>query len=169
MFHPQRIHAADVLRNLHVIIHRGGMLHLAGPSRRARQAQQAAACLYESAERNTSGSVHGSLHPRGGRTSFDRSSAGASSERQAIGNLQVVSRPMSGSKPSLQKQQVQQGLARPMMSQKDALTLLAMYLSAIVHDYDHRGVTNAFLIQDQDPLAVRGGEGLPQVWKDQYN
>ena len=45
------------------------------------------------------------------------------------------------------------------MSQKDALTLLAMYLSAIVHDYDHRGVTNAFLIQDEDPLAVRGEMG----------
>ena len=42
------------------------------------------------------------------------------------------------------------------MSQKDALTLMSMYLAAIVHDYDHRGVTNAFLIQDQDPLAVRG-------------
>ena len=41
----------------------------------------------------------------------------------------------------------------------DALTLLAMYLSAIIHDYDHRGVTNAFLIQDEDPLAVRGDRG----------
>lgn len=37
---------------------------------------------------------------------------------------------------------------------QDALTLLAMYLSAIIHDYDHRGVTNPFLIQDEDPLAV---------------
>ena len=45
------------------------------------------------------------------------------------------------------------------MSQKDALTLMSMYLAAIVHDYDHRGVTNAFLIQDQDPLAVRGWGG----------
>ena len=27
----------------------------------------------------------------------------------------------------------------------------------IVHYYDHRGMTNAFLIQDQDPLAVRRG------------
>ena len=45
------------------------------------------------------------------------------------------------------------------MSQKDALTLMSMYLAAIVHDYDHRGVTNAFLIQDQDPLAVRGQVG----------
>ena len=36
----------------------------------------------------------------------------------------------------------------------DALTLLAMYVSAVIHDYDHRGLTNAFLIQDMDPLAV---------------
>ena len=46
------------------------------------------------------------------------------------------------------------------ISVQDALNLLAMYLSAIVHDYDHRGVTNPYLIQDEDPLAVRGGEGL---------
>lgn len=41
-----------------------------------------------------------------------------------------------------------------LLRRRDALTLLAMYISAIVHDYDHRGVTNAFLIQDRDPLAV---------------
>ena len=29
----------------------------------------------------------------------------------------------------------------------------------IVHSYDHRRVTNAFLIQDQDPLVVRAGKG----------
>ena len=40
--------------------------------------------------------------------------------------------------------------------QQDALMLLAAYLSAIIHDYDHRGLTNPFLIEDEDPLAVRG-------------
>ena len=36
----------------------------------------------------------------------------------------------------------------------EALPLLALYLSAVIHDYDHRGLTNAFLIQDEDELAV---------------
>ena len=44
---------------------------------------------------------------------------------------------------------------------QDALTLLSMYISAIIHDYDHRGVTNAFLIQDEDPLAVSAGGERP--------
>ena len=46
------------------------------------------------------------------------------------------------------------GIPAEEIGTSDSLTLLAMYLSAIVHDYDHRGVTNAFLIQDEDPLAV---------------
>ena len=51
---------------------------------------------------------------------------------------------------SLQQQQQQQ----PSSASDNALMMLTLYLSAIVHDYDHRGVTNAFLIQDEDPLAV---------------
>ena len=43
------------------------------------------------------------------------------------------------------------------LSTQDALMLLSMYLSAIIHDYDHRGLTNPFLIQDEDPLAVSMG------------
>ena len=49
------------------------------------------------------------------------------------------------------------GIPADEITTRDALTLLAMYLSAIIHDYDHRGVTNAFLIQDEDPLAVSHG------------
>ncbi|GAX78254.1 hypothetical protein CEUSTIGMA_g5696.t1 [Chlamydomonas eustigma] len=40
------------------------------------------------------------------------------------------------------------------IARKEALLLLGVYLSAIVHDYDHRGVTNAFLVQDEDLLAL---------------
>ena len=41
-------------------------------------------------------------------------------------------------------------------SQKDhhQAWLLASYLAAIVHDYEHRGVNNDFLIKTGDQLAV---------------
>ena len=42
----------------------------------------------------------------------------------------------------------------PSMSRADALQLLVLYISAVIHDFDHRGVTNAFLVEDGDILAV---------------
>jgi hypothetical protein len=36
------------------------------------------------------------------------------------------------------------------------LGLLAVYLAAIVHDFQHKGVNNDFLVRVNDPLAVRG-------------
>eukprot|EP00798_Chlamydomonas_sp_ICE-L_P016317 gene16317-22506_t len=37
---------------------------------------------------------------------------------------------------------------------RNALSLLTVYLAAIIHDFDHRGVNNQFLIQTGDPLAL---------------
>ncbi len=39
--------------------------------------------------------------------------------------------------------------------------LLTMYLAAIIHDYDHRGVNNQFLIRSVDPLALRYNDASP--------
>ncbi len=41
----------------------------------------------------------------------------------------------------------------------DPLTLLSCYLAAVVHDYEHGGLTNDFLINTSDLLAVRWGMG----------
>ena len=32
--------------------------------------------------------------------------------------------------------------------------LISCYLAAIIHDYEHRGVNNDFLIKSSDPLAL---------------
>ena len=39
--------------------------------------------------------------------------------------------------------------------------LLACYLAAIIHDYEHRGVNNDFLIKTGDPLALLYNDASP--------
>ena len=43
----------------------------------------------------------------------------------------------------------------------DPLTLMACYIAAIVHDLDHRGLNNDFLIKSCDPLALRYNDASP--------
>ena len=43
----------------------------------------------------------------------------------------------------------------------DPLTHLACLLAAIVHDYEHRGLTNDFLINSGDDLAVTYNDSSP--------
>jgi hypothetical protein len=43
----------------------------------------------------------------------------------------------------------------------DPLTVLGCYLAAVVHDYEHRGRTNDFLVHTHDDLAVRYNDRAP--------
>ncbi|EFJ48932.1 3'5'-cyclic nucleotide phosphodiesterase [Volvox carteri f. nagariensis] len=43
----------------------------------------------------------------------------------------------------------------------DPLTLMACYLAAVVHDYEHGGVTNDYLINSSDLLALRYNDRAP--------
>jgi hypothetical protein len=43
----------------------------------------------------------------------------------------------------------------------DQLTLLGSYMAAIVHDYEHRGRTNDYLVNSHDELAVRYNDRSP--------
>mmetsp|Transcript_27681 Transcript_27681/g.71306 ORF Transcript_27681/g.71306 Transcript_27681/m.71306 type:complete len:798 (+) Transcript_27681:266-2659(+) len=43
----------------------------------------------------------------------------------------------------------------------DPLYMLSAYLAAIIHDYEHQGLTNAFLIATESPLALRYNDTAP--------
>ena len=43
----------------------------------------------------------------------------------------------------------------------DPMSLLACYLAAIIHDYEHVGLTNDFLVSSSDPLALRYNDKAP--------
>ena len=77
-----------------------------------------------------------------------------SNSQHDVGPQQPRRTPTPPSVGGTASEPVSLGIPAEEIGTSDSLTLLAMYLSAIVHDYDHRGVTNAFLIQDEDPLAV---------------
>ncbi|KAF5828639.1 hypothetical protein DUNSADRAFT_17295 [Dunaliella salina] len=43
----------------------------------------------------------------------------------------------------------------------DPLFMLSAYLAAIIHDFEHQGLTNAFLIATESPLAMRYNDNAP--------
>ena len=43
----------------------------------------------------------------------------------------------------------------------DGLTVLACYLAASIHDYDHTGCNNDYLIKTRNPLAIMYNDASP--------
>lgn len=143
-----RTHAADVLRNLHVLTMRAALVHLLGSGSMSILMSDAKVddAKVDEEEKPVADRAVMPLFPDT-KPTVDRSSSSSSGQnRSRLSDRSQMSDRTIRPSPS--------SSASSHMSAQDALALLAMYMSAIIHDYDHRGVTNAFLIQDEDPLAV---------------
>ncbi|GAX76185.1 hypothetical protein CEUSTIGMA_g3629.t1 [Chlamydomonas eustigma] len=169
-----RVHAADVLRNLHVIITRGGLLSIL---MRGKGSVMASGSVYLKAPHShqavdssvgtprsqqlksstlalLSSTTGPGLSSHFASSENGMSSAGGNSFKSGgIRSLRSLGGNSNKSLGGLSFTSHQQG-SEAWISKQEALTLLAMYLCAIIHDYDHRGTSNAFLIQDEDPLAI---------------
>jgi hypothetical protein len=174
---PCRVHAADVLRNVHVITTRGGLLKILGSKRLKAGAQKALGSKSHNAlshggagrhskpgsprtsRRNLIAPGNSTLLSQRGMSGFQQgirlNSGLPSVTSNAAGPLSPGTSPAapSTSNPAPSSAAGQEFVHANPASQ-DAMVLLCQYLSAVIHDHDHRGVTNAFLILDQHPLAV---------------
>ena len=142
-----------MLRNLHVITTRGGLMRILSSGGSVNTAKQPNAVVALSQRRSSLTS-----HPEADQRPTADSNLSADEGVQFPGsnrsNISDKSNRSERSEPLDHCLDGGRAAAANEFGTSDSLTLLAMYVSAIVHDYDHRGVTNAFLIQDEDPLAV---------------
>ena len=190
-----RIHAADVLRNIHVIVTRGRLIQMLGSRHQERllkRKQGTVSALLPGGGGNENHEQR--LSPVEAKRSTSRRESGAVGQQSTAGD-RSTSGPGStaaaeASKPHPKQQRSDASLlmwrrskkgggggggggggagsstatgatsvideAGPLedLTTQDCLMLLSVYLSAIIHDFDHRGLTNPFLIQDEDPIAV---------------
>eukprot|EP00798_Chlamydomonas_sp_ICE-L_P016333 gene16333-22523_t len=75
--------------------------------------------------------------------------------REIINSLQGAKNP--GCSPSFFRSPPhagQEGQDSRLAPTRDAMSLFFVYLAAIIHDFEHRGVNNQFLVQTGDPLAL---------------
>lgn len=58
------------------------------------------------------------------------------------------------------------GVLKATLPENQDIGLMACLLAAIVHDFEHRGLNNDFLVKSADPLAVSSGSSswIPCMW-----
>ncbi len=138
-----RTHAADVLRSLHVLATRGGILQQRQPAGTPAHLSGSLLMMEQCGvmtitpvgdDHLSSPSLSSGLHTElpatlltAGRSNSSSTVSGRPHSEDRSGALGVVA----------------------------AEQLLTMYLAAAVHDYEHKGVNNDFLIKSNDIFAVR--------------
>ena len=136
-------HAADVLRSLHVLATRGGILQQRQPAGTPAHLSSSLLMMEQCGVMTIT--PVGDDHHSGPFLSSG-SHAGLPAALQLVGHANS-SRTASG-RPCA-------GGGGGTWGAAAAEQLLAMYLAAAVHDYEHKGVNNDFLIKSNDLFAVR--------------